>query len=209
MQQKSIIGKKLGMTQIFAADGTVVPVTVIEAGPCAVIQKKTAAADGYDALQVGFGDAREKTLGKPALGAFKKAGVKPKRHLKELRMAGDFEVGQEIKCDIFKEGDLVDVVGVTKGRGFTGVLKRWNAHRLKETHGTGPVHRHVGSMSAHSDPSRVFKGKKMAGQYGVERVTVLNLTVVKVDAARNLLLIKGAVPGAKNALVTVRNAVKG
>lgn len=209
MESKAIIGKKLGMTQIFAANGTVVPVTVIQAGPCPVVQIKTVENDGYTALQVGFEDAKERSLNKPLLGTFKKAGVKPKKHLKELHFSNaTYEVGQEIKCDIFKEGEVVDVTGITKGHGFTGNIKRWNARRLKETHGVGPVHREVGSMAANSDPSRVFKGKLLPGQYGNEQVTVLNLTVVKVDTERNLLLIKGAVPGAKNSIVTVRSAVK-
>jgi large subunit ribosomal protein L3 len=206
---KAIIGKKLGMTQVFAADGTVVPVTVILAGPCAVVQKKTVENDGYDALQVGYEDIRENLVSKPKMGQYKKASVSPKRFLREIKLdCSKYEVGQEIKCDIFKEGDIVDVTGLTHGHGFSGVIKRWNQHRLKETHGVGPVHREVGSMSSNSDPSRVFKGKNLPGRYGHERVTVLNLSVAKVDAVRNVIMIRGAVPGVKGALVTVRSAVK-
>ena len=207
---KAIIGRKLGMTQYFAPDGTVVPVTVVEAGPCAVTQVKTLANDGYAAVQMAFGDVKEKQVTKPMAGHFKKAGVPAARILREFRLdnAESFEVGKVVKCDSFEAGDVVDVSGTTKGRGYTGVIKRWNQHRLKETHGVGPVHREVGSMGANSSPSRVFKGKNLAGQYGGEAVTMLNLTVVKVDAARNCLLIKGAVPGGSGSFVTIRSAVK-
>ena len=207
---KAIIGRKAGMTQIFTAEGKVIPVTVIEAGPCPVVQIKTVEKDGYAALKLGFDEVKEKALSKPDLGQFKKAKVKPCKVLKEFRLADltSYEVGKEIKVDVFAAGDRVDVHGVTKGHGYSGVIKRWNQHRLKETHGVGPVHREVGSMGANSTPSRVFKHKHLAGQYGVERVTIQNLEVVKVDAARNAILIKGAVPGNKGAIVTISNSVK-
>ena len=207
---KAIIGKKLGMTQIFSADGKVIPVTVVEAGPCPVVQIKTKEKDGYEAVKVGFGKAEEKTLNKPDNGQFKKAGVEPQKVLKEFRVddLAKYSVGQVLTVETFAEGDKVDVVGLTKGHGFTGVIKRWNQHRLKMTHGVGPVHREVGSMGANSSPSRVFKNKHMPGQYGNERVTIQNLEVVKVDAARNVLLIKGAIPGPKGGIVTVTDSVK-
>ena len=207
---KAIIGRKAGMTQVFTAEGKVIPVTVIEAGPCPVVQIKTVEKDGYAALKLGFDETSEKSLNKPELGQFKKAGVKPCKVLKEFRLAdlSSYKVGDEIKADVFAAGDRVDVHGVTKGHGYSGVIKRWNQHRLKETHGVGPVHREVGSMSANSTPSRVFKQKKMPGQYGHERVTVQNLEVVRVDAARNALLIKGAVPGPKGSIVAVSDSVK-
>ena len=207
---KAIIGRKVGMTQIFAADGTMIPVTVVEAGPCPVVQVKTVENDGYAALKLGFIETSEKALTKPELGQFKKAGVKPHKVLKEVRVANaeSFSVGDELKADVFAVGDKVDVSGVSKGHGFTGVIKRWNQHRLKETHGVGPVHREPGSMGSISDPSRVFKHKHLAGQYGVENVTVQNLEVVKVDLNRNVLLIKGAVPGPKGSIVTVADSVK-
>ena len=207
---KAIIGRKVGMTQIFTPDGKVIPVTVVEAGPCPVVQIKTVEKDGYAALKLGFDETSEKKLNKPELGQFKKAGVKPQKVLKEFRLAdlSSYEVGKEVTVDIFKNGDKVDVVGTSKGHGFSGVIKRWNHRRLKETHGVGPVHREVGSMSANSTPSRVFKQKKMPGQYGHERVTVQNLEVVRVDAARNALLIKGAVPGPKGSIVAVSDSVK-
>ena len=207
---KAIIGRKVGMTQIFTPDGKVIPVTVVEAGPCPVVQIKTVEKDGYAALKLGFDETSEKKLNKPELGLFKKAGVKPQKVLKEFRLAdlSSYEVGKEVTGDIFKNGDKVDVVGTSKGHGFSGVIKRWNHRRLKETHGVGPVHREVGSMSANSTPSRVFKQKKMPGQYGHERVTVQNLEVVRVDAARNALLIKGAVPGPKGSIVAVSDSVK-
>lgn len=206
---KAILGKKLGMSQIFTENGLVVPVTVIEAGPCYVSQKKTVETDGYNAVQLAFMDVKPSRINKPEMGHLKKANVAPKKYLKEFDIDGaNLEIGSEVKCDVFKVGDTVDVTGTTKGRGFTGVIQRWNQHRLKMTHGTGPVHREVGSMSANSDPSRVFKNKKMPGQYGAERVTIQNLEIAKVDAERNLLLVKGAVPGAKGGLVFVKTAVK-
>ena len=207
---KAIIGKKLGMTQVFLADGTMVPVTVVQAGPCTVVQKKTVQNDGYSAVQLGFEEVAERKLNKPELGHLKKANASNLKHLKEFKLdnAESLEVGATIACDIFAAGDFVDVTGTTKGHGFSGVIKRWNQRRLKETHGVGPVHREVGSMGANSTPSRVLPGKHMPGQYGVEQVTVLNLSVVKVDAEKGVLLIKGAIPGAKNSIVYVRNAVK-
>ena len=208
--EKAIIGKKVGMTQLFTDDGRVEPVTVIEAGPCYVTQIKTVEKDGYNSVQVAFGEIKEKNVNKSQLGAFKKAGVEAKRVLKEFRYndTSKFALGQEIKADMFSEGDMVDVSGITKGHGFTGVIKRWNQQRLKMTHGVGPVHREVGSMGANSTPSRVFKGKKMPGHYGHEAVTVQNLRVVRVDAERNLILVKGAIPGPKQSIVTVKSAVK-
>ncbi len=207
---KAIIGRKVGMTQIFAQDGKMIPVTVVEAGPCPVVQVKTVANDGYAALKLGFIETSEKALNKPLLGQFKKAGVKPHKVLKEIRVDGaeSYEVGTELKADVFAVGDKVDVSGVSKGHGFTGVIKRWNQHRLKETHGVGPVHREPGSMGSISDPSRVFKHKHLAGHYGVDNVTVQNLEVVKVDVEKNVLLIKGAIPGPKGSVVTVKNSVK-
>jgi len=205
---KAIIGKKLGMSQIYTAEGNVIPVTVIEAGPCSVVQVKTEEKDGFKAVQLGFAEKKEKDATKPEKGHFKKAGVKPQKVLKEFRLEGEYKAGEQIKCDVFKEGDVVDVSGISKGHGFAGNIKRWGQHRLKETHGTGPTVRSVGSMGANSSPSRVFPGKKMPGHYGVENVTVLNLTVVKVDVEKNALFIKGAVPGAKGGIVTVRNAIK-
>jgi len=206
---KAILGKKVGMTQIFSADGTVTPVTVIEAGPCVVIQKKTEDRDGYTALCVGFDTMREKLASKPVKGQFAKAGAAVCRYIRELKLedCDKFEIGSEIKADIFAEGDKVDVSGLTRGHGYTGVIQRWNQHRGPMTHGS-KYHRGVGSMSANSDPSRVFKNKHMAGQYGHEKVTIQNLEVVRVDADRNMLLIKGAVPGRRGSLVTIRNAVK-
>ncbi len=208
--KKGIIGRKLGMTQIFADNGAAIPVTVIEAGPCPVVQKKTAENDGYDAVQLGFDDIREKLVTKPAAGHFKKAGVSAKRHLKEFRLEGaaDMNVGDVVAADTFAAGEKVDITGITKGRGYTGAVKRWGNHILKMTHGTGPIHRQVGSMGACSSPSRVFKNKKMAGQYGNEQVTVLNLEVVKIDAEKGLIAVKGAVPGAKGGIVFIRDSVK-
>ena len=208
--KKGIIGKKLGMTQIFDETGLVIPVTVIEAGPCPVVQKKTVETDGYSAVQLAFGEKREKLVNKPMKGHFAKAGVTPARHLKEFRLddAESMNPGDVVAVDTFAAGDKVDITGTTKGRGFTGVIKRWNNHRLRMTHGTGPVHRQVGSMGACSTPSRVYKNKKMAGQYGNERVTVLNLEVVKVDTEKNLIAVKGAVPGAKGGIVFLRDTVK-
>ena len=208
--QKAIIGKKLGMTQVFSPEGKLIPVTVIEAGPCTVVQKKSIEKDGYEAIQVGFGEANPKRVTKPLQGHFNKAGVPFKKTLKEFRLEdiSIYEVASEIKCDIFAEGEKVDVTGVSKGKGYAGVIKRHGFSRLKETHGTGPVHRHPGSMGACSTPSRVMKGKKLPGHMGHKQVTVLNLDVVKVDAERNLILVKGAIPGPKGAVVSVRNTVK-
>ena len=208
--KKGIIGKKLGMTQIFAENGAVIPVTVIEAGPCVVTQKKTTEKDGYNAIQVGYEDVSAKHVNKPAKGHFEKAGVQAKKHLKEFRLenAADYNVGDVIAADTFAQGEKVDITGITKGHGYSGAVKRWGHHMLQATHGTGPIHRQVGSMGANSTPSRVFKNKKMAGQYGNEQVTVLNLEIVKIDAEKNLIAVKGAVPGAKNSIVVLRNSVK-
>ena len=208
--KKGIIGKKLGMTQIFADNGAVIPVTVIEAGPCVVAQLKTTEKDGYNAVQLGFEDVSPKHINKPLKGHFENAGVPAKKHLKEFRFdnAADYKVGDVIAADTFAAGDKVDITGITKGHGYTGAVKRWGHHLLQATHGTGPIHRQVGSMGANSTPSRVFKNKKMAGQYGNEKLTVLNLEVVKVDAEKNLIAVKGAVPGARNGIVVLRNSVK-
>jgi len=208
--KKEILGKKLGMTQIFAPNGLVIPVTVVEAGPVNVLQKKTLEKDGYEALKVAFLNTRENLLNKPELGEFKKANVEAKKCVREISLDGmnDIEVGAEIKCDIFAEGDMVDVSGKTRGRGFTGTIQRWNQGRHRMTHGVSLVHRAPGSMGANSLPSRVFKGKKLPGQYGNENVTIQNLQIVKVDAERNVLLIKGCVPGPKGAILTIKSAVK-
>ena len=207
---KAIIGRKAGMTQVFTADGKVIPVTVIEAGPCPVVQIKTAEKDGYSALKLGFDKTNEKSLAKPQLGQVKKAGVEPCRVLKEFRLDGlsSYAVGGEVKADVFAAGDKVDVAGISKGHGYQGVVKRWNAGRTPMTHGGGPVHRHAGSMGSSSDPSRIFKGKIGAGQMGVERVTIQNLDVVKVDSELNMLVIRGAIPGPKGGLVYVKSTVK-
>lgn len=208
--KKGIIGKKLGMTQIFLEDGSVVPVTVIEAGPCTVAQKKTVENDGYNAVQLAFGDVKEKHMTKAEIGHFKKAGVEVKKHLKEFRLenASEMNVGDVVSADTFTAGEKVDITGITKGHGYSGAVKRWGNHILRMTHGTGPIHRQVGSMGANSSPSRVFKNKKMAGQYGNETVTVLNLAVVKIDAEKNIIAVKGAVPGAKGGIVFIRDSVK-
>lgn len=208
--KKAIIGKKIGMTQIFDDQGKVVPVTVIEAGPCVVVQKKTAQNDGYDAVQVGFGDLKQNRVNKPMKGHFEKGNVAAKRTLKEFRFedADALNVGDIIKADTFETGEIVDVRGTSKGKGFAGTIKRFNNAKLKETHGTGPVHRHAGSMGACSSPSRIFKGKGMPGHMGAETVTVQNLEVVKVDAENNLIAIKGAVPGPKGGTVTITNSIK-
>ena len=208
--KKAIIGKKLGMTQIFLPDGRLVPVTVIQAGPCTVVQKKTVESDGYTAVQRGFGDIAAKKVTKPAKGHFDKAGVAPKRTLREFRLADTsaMNIGDILKADVFAAGDHVDVVGISKGKGYAGTIKRWNGHRLRESHGTGPVARHAGSMGANSSPSRVFKGKKLPGHLGAERVTIQNLKVVKVDAENNLIAIKGAIPGPKGAVVCIADSVK-
>ncbi|MDD6800591.1 MAG: 50S ribosomal protein L3 [Firmicutes bacterium] len=208
--KKAIIGKKIGMTQIFDENGNAIPVTVIEAGPCVVTQKKTVETDGYNAVKYGFSDVEEKKISKPAAGEFKKIGVSPKKHLKEFRLddISGVNVGDVITADTFAAGDKIDVTGITKGHGYSGVVKRWGAHILKMTHGTGPIHRQPGSMGANSSPSRIFKNKKMAGQYGNEQVTVLNLLVAKVDAEKNIIAVKGAVPGARGGIVFIRDSVK-
>ena len=208
--KKGIIGKKLGMTQIFDEKGNVVPVTLIEAGPCVVVQKKTVENDGYNAVQLAYEDVSKKNVNKAQLGHFEKAGVSPKRHLKEFRLAdiAGLEAGSVVTVDTFTAGEKVDITGITKGRGYSGCVKRWGHHILRMTHGTGPVHRQCGSMGANSTPSRVFKNKKMAGQYGNEQVTILNLVAVKVDAEKNIIAVKGAVPGAKGGIVFIRDSVK-
>ena len=207
--KKGIIGKKIGMTQIFDEKGNVIPVTVIEAGPCVVAQKKTAEKDGYDAVQLGFMDVKEKHLTKAEKGHFAKAGVANKRHLKEFRLedCSAVNVGDVITADTFAAGDKVDVTGMTKGRGFSGCVKRWNQHKLMATHGVGPIHRQPGSMGV-IDPARIFKNKHMPGQYGNEQVTVQNLKVVKIDSEKNLIAVKGAIPGAKEGIVFIRTSVK-
>ena len=207
--KKAILGKKIGMTQFFRADGTMIPVTVIEAGPCPVVQKKTVANEGYDSVQLGFAELRDKLANKPRKGHFAKANVKAMRYLREFRLedAASYEVGQIVKADVFAEGDKVDISGTSKGHGFQGVVKRHHQGRGRMTHGSH-FHRAPGSMSACSDPSRVFKTKNLPGHMGSEHVTVQNLEVVRVDAERNLLLVKGAVPGAKGGLVTVKSTVK-
>ncbi|MBQ2967764.1 MAG: 50S ribosomal protein L3 [Clostridia bacterium] len=208
--KKAILGTKLGMTQLFDEMGKIIPVTVIEAGPCVVTQKKTTDNDGYEAVQLGFQDKKEKHTNKPEEGHFKKAGVTAKRVLKEFKLetAADMNVGDEIKVDAFAAGDKIDVTGTSKGHGYAGAIKRHGFSRLKETHGTGPVHRHAGSMGACSSPSRVFKGKKLPGHMGVDTVTIQNLDVVSVDVEKNLLLVRGAIPGPKGGLVIVKDAVK-
>jgi len=208
--QKGLIGKKIGMTQLFDENGNFIPVTVIEAGPCAVVQKKTTEKDGYEAVQLGFGDVKPGRVNKPMKGHFAKNDVAPKKVLREFKLAdcASLSEGAIIKADVFAAGDKVDVSGTSKGKGYAGAIKRWNFGRLKETHGSGPVARHQGSMGACSDPSRVFKGKKMPGHLGSEKVTVQNLDVVKVDAENNLIAIKGAVPGVKGGYVVITDAVK-
>ncbi|GAA0678243.1 MULTISPECIES: 50S ribosomal protein L3 [Clostridium] len=207
--KKAIMGKKVGMTQIFNEQGKVIPVTVVEAGPCVVLQKKTVESDGYEAIQVGFGDIREKLVNKPKTGVFKKAGVNVKRYIREFRLedVSAYEVGTEIKADIFAVGDKVDVSGISKGKGFQGTIKRWNAHRGPMSHGS-KFHRAVGSMGASSDPSRTFKNKRMPGHMGAVKTTVLNLEVVKVMPEKNVILIKGGVPGPNKGMVIIRNSVK-
>ena len=207
---KGIIGKKIGMTQIFDENGKVVPVTVVEAGPCPVVQKKTVEVDGYAAVQLGFAVQKQQRVTKPLKGHFAKADVAPQKVLKEFRFADTsaFEVGSVVKADVFAAGDKIDVTGTSKGKGTAGAIKRWNFSRLKETHGTGPVARHAGSLGACSDPSRVYKGKKLAGHLGAERVTIQNLDIVKVDAENNLIAIKGAIPGPKGGYVVIADAKK-
>lgn len=208
--KKGLIGKKIGMTQIFDENGKVIPVTVVEAGPCTVTQIKTVDNDGYKAVQVGFGDVKVSRVNKPMKGHFDKADVAPKKTLKEFRLDSidGIEVGNILKADIFEVGETVDVKGTSKGHGTSGAIKRWNFSRLRMTHGTGPNHRHAGSLGACSSPSRVFKGKKMAGHYGHETVTVQNLKVAKIDAENNLIAIKGAIPGPKGGIVVIADAVK-
>lgn len=208
--KKGLIGKKIGMTQIFDEAGKVIPVTVVEAGPCTVTQIKTMENDGYEAIQVGFGDVKVSRVNKPMKGHFDKADVAPKKTLKEFRLESidGIEVGNILKADTFEVGEIVDVKGTSKGHGTAGAIKRWNFSRLRMSHGTGPNHRHAGSLGACSSPSRVFKGKKMAGHYGHEMVTVQNLTVAKVDAENNLIAIKGAIPGPKGGIVVIADAVK-
>ena len=207
--KKAIIGKKVGMTQIFDENGKVIPVTVIEAGPCVVTQKKTSEKDGYSAIQVGFEEVKESKLTKPELGHLKKAGTAPLKHLKEFRLEDDstYNVGDEIKADIFEEGEKVDVTGISKGKGYAGVIKRYGAGRTPTTHGGGPVHRHAGSMGV-IDPAHIFKGKIGAGHMGAEQVTVQNLDIVKVDAELNMIAIRGAIPGPKGGIVYLKNTVK-
>lgn len=208
--KKGLIGKKIGMTQIFDESGKMIPVTVIEAGPCAVVMKKTIENDGYEAVQVGYGDVKVNKVNKPMKGHFDKSGVAPKKVLKEFKLAdtSSVNVGDILKADLFAAGDIVDVCGTSKGKGTAGTIKRWNFARLRESHGTGPVGRHGGSLGACSTPSRVYKGKKMAGHLGTERVTVQNLSVVKVDSENNLIAIKGSIPGPKGGIVVIADAVK-
>ena len=208
--KKAILGKKLGMTQIFDNNGLVVPVTAIEAGPCFVSQIKTEQNDGYTAVQIAFDNVREQLINKPMLSHLKKAEIPAMRYVREFKLddAENYKLGDKITCDVFAEGDVVDVTGTSKGHGFSGTIAKWNFHRHRMTHGNGPVHRHVGSIGANTFPAKVFKGKKMAGRWGNEKVTVQNLKVVKVDAERNLILVKGAIPGAKGSLVSVKSAVK-
>ncbi len=208
--KKGLIGKKIGMTQIFDEKGNVIPVTVVEAGPCAVVQKKTVENDGYKAVQMGYGDQKAQRVNKPMKGHFAKGDVAPKKVLKEFRFddIDALNVGDILKADVFAAGDKIDVIGTSKGKGTAGSIKRWNFSRLKESHGTGPVARHAGSLGACSDPSRVYKGKKLAGHLGAERVTIQNLTVAKVDAENNLIAIKGAVPGPKGGIVVIADAKK-
>ncbi len=208
--QKAIIGKKIGMTQIFDESGKVIPVTVVEAGPCVVSQKKTVENDGYASIQIGFGDMKAQKVTKPMRGHFAKADVAPKRTLREFRVENidAYNVGDLIKADVFEAGEKVDITGTSKGKGYAGVIKRWNFGRLKESHGSGPVARHGGSIGMCSDPSKVFKGKKMAGHLGAERVTVQNLTVVKVDAENNLIAVKGAIPGPNGGTVLIHDSIK-
>ena len=205
-----ILGTKVGMTQIFDEDGKCTPVTVVLAGPCTVVQKKTVETDGYDAVQLAYGDVKEKHMTKAEKGHFETKGLQIKKHLKEFRYddCSKYNVGDVITVDTFAAGEKVDITGMTKGHGYSGVVKRWNCHKLRMTHGVGPVHRQPGSMGANSSPSRIFKNKKMAGQYGNEKMTVQNLKVVKIDGEKNILAVKGAVPGAKNGIVFVRNSVK-
>ena len=208
--KKGLIGKKIGMTQIFDEKGNVIPVTVVEAGPCVITQKKTIENDGYEAVQVGFGDVKAQKVNKAMKGHFAKNDVAPKKVLKEFRLENiaDVNVGDILKADVFVAGDKVDVIGTSKGHGTAGSIKRWNFSRLRESHGTGPVARHAGSLGACSTPSRVYKGKKLAGHYGVDRTTVQNLTIAKVDVENNLIAVKGAIPGPKGGIVVIADAKK-
>ena len=208
--QKAIIGKKIGMTQLFDEKGNVIPVTVIEAGPCVVVTKKTTENDGYESVQLGYGEISDKHLNKPMKGHFAKADVAAKKYLKEFRLddTSVVNIGDILKADTFANGDKVDVQGTSKGKGYAGTIKRWNGHSLKDTHGTGPVHRHAGSNGANSDPSKVMKGKKLPGHLGTETVTVQNLEVVKVDAENNLIALRGAIPGPKGGVVYITDSVK-
>ena len=208
--KKGLIGKKIGMTQIFDEKGNVIPVTVVEAGPCVITQKKTIENDGYEAVKVGFGDVKAQRVNKAMKGHFAKNDVAPKKVLKEFRLESiaDVNVGDILKADVFATGDKVDVIGTSKGHGTAGSIKRWNFSRLRESHGTGPVARHAGSLGACSTPSRVYKGKKLAGHYGVDRTTVQNLTIAKVDVENNLIAVKGAIPGPKGGIVVIADAKK-
>ena len=207
--KKGLIGKKIGMTQIFDENGNVIPVTIIQAGPCVVSQRKTAEKDGYEAVQLGYADVKEKHSTKAEIGHFAKNGLATKKHLKEFRLddCSAYNVGDVVSVETFAVGEKVDVTGMTKGRGYTGAIKRWNLHKLRMTHGVGPVHRQSGSMGV-IDPARIFKNKKMAGQYGNEQVTILNLAVAKIDAENNLIAVRGAIPGAKGGIVFIRDSVK-
>ncbi len=207
---KAIIGKKVGMSQIFDENGKVIPVTVIEAGPCVVTQKKTSEKEGYEAVQLGYEDIPERKLSKPELGHLNKAGAAPKKYLREFNLenAAELSVGDIVKADTFKTGDFVDVTGTSKGHGYKGVVKRWNAQRTPMTHGGGPVHRHAGSMGSTTDPSRIFKGKIGAGHMGVDQVTIQNLDIVKVDPELNMIAIRGAIPGPKGGLVLIKTTCK-
>ena len=207
--KKAILGKKIGMTQVFTEDGQLIPVSVIQAGPCQVVQKKTEEVDGYTAVQVGYEDKKERRANKPEKGHFQKANVPVKKYLKEFKLdnAAELNVGDELTVEQFADGDVLDVTGTSKGHGFAGTIKRWGTHRGPMTHGS-KFHRHQGSNGACSDPSKVFKGKGMPGHMGAKQITIQNLEVVKVDAENNLLLVKGAVPGPKKALVTIKETVK-
>lgn len=208
--KKCMMGKKVGMTQIFTDSGEMIPVSVILAGPLSVVQKKTTETDGYEALKLGYSEIADRKANKPDKGQFKKAGVATRKYLREFKLdnAADFKVGQTIKVEeMFTAGDKIDVCGISKGKGFSGTVKRWNTHRGPMSHGSG-YHRGLGSMGAHSDPSRIYKGKGMPGHMGAVRVTVQNLSVVRVDVERGLLLVKGAVPGAKDGLLVIRDSVK-
>ena len=208
--KKGIIGKKVGMTQIFDEHGKVIPVTVIKAGPCAIVQKKTIENDGYDAIQLGFDDLKASRVNRPQMGHFKKADAAPKRFLREFRFddCSSYELGKIVKVDVFEVGDFVDVCGTSKGKGFAGTIKRYGNHTLKASHGTGPVARHAGSMAGASDPSRIPKGKKMPGHMGTDRVTIQNLVVAKIDVENNLIAVKGAVPGPRGGLIIITNSIK-